>query len=72
MESQDKTRVYRRQGIADFLRISRMTLNRWEKILPLPNHHLGCHIYWIEKSEVKAWVHRLRKEATLRKCYIRI
>jgi len=54
-------RWYRtRSDIAKYLGISRMTLNRWEKILPLVKGTLRHHAFHLDKSDVKAWYEKLR------------
>lgn len=49
-----------RTGIAAYLGITRMTLNRWEKKLPLVNGTLRGHTFNLDKSDVDAWYNKLR------------
>lgn len=51
-----------RAEIADYLRISRMTLNRWEKIVPLVKGTLRSNAFHLDESDVNAWYHKLRKK----------
>ncbi|MBA7643193.1 hypothetical protein ES703_50912 [subsurface metagenome] len=51
-----------RSGVAAYLRVSRMTLSRWEKIVPLPLRFGASHIIGIEVDEVNAWYQKLRKK----------
>lgn len=50
-----------RQAIADYFKVSRMTLYRWEKILPLPTEGFHLHYYdiSIDISVLKSWVEDL-------------
>ena len=51
-----------REEIAEYLRISRMTLSRWEKIVPLPLSFGRCHVGRIESGEINAWYNKLREK----------
>lgn len=51
-----------RSEIADYLRISRMTLNRWEKIFPLVKGTLRSNAFHLDKSDVDAWYLELEKK----------
>jgi len=55
-----------RSEIAEYLRISRMTLSRWEKIVPIPLGFGQCHIGRIEEDEVRAWFRKLRDKYRMR------
>lgn len=50
-----------RSGIAAYLGITRMTLNRWEKKVPLVNGTLRGSAFHIDKSDVDVWYDKLRK-----------
>lgn len=67
-----KTVFCDRSAIAEYLRISRMTLYRYEKILPLTNRFKGSHIKreWLTMSEVDQWKKELRQKAYDEKIYI--
>ncbi len=52
--SPDKYWLYTRQDIADYLRISRMTLSRWEKLVPLHDQK-GVHIRDIRRTDADEW-----------------
>ena len=49
-----------RSEIAEYLGISRTTLNRWEKILPLVKGTLRGHTFNLDKSDVTTWYNKLR------------
>lgn len=49
-----------RSEIAEHLGVSRMTLNRWEKILPLVRGTLRGHTFHLDKSDIKVWYGKLR------------
>ncbi len=45
---------YSRQEVALYLCITRMTLHRWEKLVPLASPK-GSHIRKIRRDEIDAW-----------------
>lgn len=49
-----------REAVAQHLGISRMTLYRWAKIVPLTSY-MGKHI-WLDTDEVDAWRKKVRAE----------
>lgn len=53
-----------RSEIAAYLRISRMTLSRWEKIVPLPLEFGASHIGRMEDTTVNAWYKKLQEKYT--------
>lgn len=55
--SQDK--FYTRAQVADYLKISRMTLSRWEKRVPLPIDRLGYPVQYPTKRTVRKWFDKL-------------
>ena len=51
-----------RSEIAEYLKISRMTLNRWEKIVRLPLEFGACHVGRMDVDEINAWYQKLRRK----------
>jgi len=58
-----------RQEVADFLKVSRMTIHRWEKIERL-NEPVGWgHTRSISKDRVLEWFKTVRKKGNTRNLY---
>lgn len=49
-----------REAIARYLGITRMTLYRWSKVIPLTTY-AGRHV-WLDSNEVNAWHKKVRAE----------
>lgn len=68
--------LHGRQSIAEFFKVSRMTLYRWEKIHPLPTSGFYSHYYDVSLnvSVLKSWLKLLDEkidEARQRRRYNR-
>lgn len=50
---------FTRDGIAHYLEITRMTLSRWEKSLPLPNQGKSWRLRTLTKNELDTWKRKL-------------
>jgi len=72
MTDNSQRRFYNRTEVATYLRVTRMTLHRWEKIHPIPgSYRLEPHRS-LTKELIDKWVRVLIPKARAQGCYIRI
>lgn len=57
MPKDDNDTLFGNAAVAKFLRVSRMTLNRWVKVYPLPVHSDVWNTYCLRysKAEIREW-----------------
>lgn len=51
-----------RAQVAEYLRISRMTLSRWEKIVPIVERWPRTHMPSMDSDDIDAWYRKLREK----------
>lgn len=63
-------RYWTRQEVAVFLRVTRMTLSRWENILPLPGAHKGFRLGRMSEEDILSWHNKLDKKYAMKQSQI--
>lgn len=66
------TYFHTRTDVANYLRISRMSLHRYEKIHPLTARFKGSHLFGINKDMIDRWKKELREKAQEKRIYIEL
>jgi len=64
-------RYWSREEVAKFLRVTRMTLSRWEKAIPLPRDYMGCRLKMMSEKEILAWHEKLSNKINMKQDFIR-
>jgi len=59
-------RYYTREEVAEHLRVTRMTLSRWEKIVPLPCDYMGCRLKPMSIEMINTWHKKVREKHNMK------
>lgn len=62
--------LFNRSEVAQYLGVSRMTLSRWEKHVPLVKGTLRANAFHLDGSDVDAWYRKLKEKYHPRQPYL--